>query len=83
MLRDEYERRLVEIRVAFELNGDGLQAAAARTALVDSMILRTWAVEAEADPRLRSGFALVAIGGYGRGLLFPYSDIDLMCCVEE
>ena len=82
MLRAEYERRLTEIRRGFEQSGDGLKAAAARAALVDSLILRTWAVEAEADPKLRSGFALCAVGGYGRGLLFPYSDIDLLCCVE-
>ncbi len=46
-------------------------------------MLRLWEGETAADPQLRKGVALTAIGGYGRGLLFPYSDVDLMCCVEK
>jgi len=81
-LRGEYDRGLAEIRRGFELHGDGLRAAAARVTLVDALVLRLWAAETAADPRLLRGVALTAVGGYGRGLLFPYSDVDLLVCLD-
>lgn len=81
--RGEYERRMVEIRRGFELSGDGLKAAAARAALVDELVMRFWNEEVKANPKLSVGIAVTAIGGFGRGHLFPYSDVDLMFCVEK
>jgi [protein-PII] uridylyltransferase len=74
---------MVEIRRGFELNGDGLRAAAARSALVDEFVMRFWADEVAAEPKLAKGVAVTAVGGYGRGELFPYSDVDLLFCVEK
>jgi [protein-PII] uridylyltransferase len=74
---------MVEIRRGFELNGDGLRAAAARSALVDEFVMRFWAAEVAAEPKLAKGVAVTAVGGYGRGQLFPYSDVDLLFCVEK
>ena len=81
--RGEYERRMVEIRRGFELNGDGLRAAGARAALVDELVMRFWHEEVMAEPKLAFGVAVTAIGGYGRAQLFPYSDVDLLFCVDK
>jgi [protein-PII] uridylyltransferase len=74
---------LAEIRRGFELKGDGLRAAAARAALVDEHVVRFWTAETAAQPALRVGVAIAAIGGYGRAQLFPFSDVDLLVCVDK
>ncbi len=58
--------------------GDGRPVLAQRTALVESIALRLWKemiAPEEGDPK---NLSLVALGGFGRGWLFPYSDIDLL-----
>jgi [protein-PII] uridylyltransferase len=50
---------------------------------VDEYVLRFWAAETAANPKLLQGVALTAVGGYGRSQLFPYSDVDLFFCVEK
>ncbi len=46
-------------------------------------MLQLWEAETRTDPKLLEGVAITAVGGYGRGLLFPYSDVDLLVCVEK
>ena len=45
--------------------------------------MRFWNEELRAEPKLREGIAMAAIGGYGRAELFPYSDVDLLFCVDK
>jgi [protein-PII] uridylyltransferase len=82
-VRAGYERRLVDIRREFQHDGDGIKAAEARSELVDKLVLRLWASEVESAPELAKGVGIAAVGGYGRESLFPYSDVDLLFCVEK
>ncbi len=52
----------------------------ARTGVVDRFVIETWEQTISAGQRERS--ALLAVGGYGRRELFPYSDIDLLILEE-
>src|SRR5713226_5699352 len=81
-LRDLYARESAAIEQEFSVTGEGRSALARRTALVDSIVQRLWkeiiAGSSPADPDNPKNFALVATGGFGRGWLFPHSDIDLL-----
>ena len=77
-LRDLYTRESAAIQQRFAAIGDGRATVAERTALVDSIILRLWNEIISPDQTSPKNFALVATGGYGRGWLFPHSDIDLL-----
>jgi [protein-PII] uridylyltransferase len=77
-LRSALSEETARIQHDFEASGDGRAAVAQRTRLVEDILKRLWRdlISPETDgPR---NFALVATGGFGRGWLFPYSDIDLL-----
>ena len=77
-LRDLYTKDSAAIQQEFTATGDGCAALARRTALVDSILLRLWSEIISPDLATPSDFALVATGGYGRGWLFPHSDVDIL-----
>src|SRR5690349_25001144 len=57
---------------------DPVRNLADQAALVDEALGRLWR-EAEVDP----AFALIAVGGYGRGALFPHSDVDVLVLLPD
>ena len=77
-LKAEYLAGSERLRMEFENTRSGRSVLQGRTALVDSLAHQLWRHHINPDLSLPEGFALVAIGGYGRGVLAPYSDIDLL-----
>src|ERR1700749_242885 len=46
--------------------------------MVDPLLQRLWR-----DTMAQTPFALIAVGGYGRGALFPHSDVDVLVLVPD
>ncbi|MBB5343188.1 [protein-PII] uridylyltransferase [Tunturibacter empetritectus] len=82
-MRGIYQRRMLEVRGAFEAGGaSGAVTIAARAAALDELVRGLWAQAIERDSRMGNGISLVAVGGYGRRELFPYSDVDLLFLLD-
>jgi [protein-PII] uridylyltransferase len=81
-LIDELRSSLSEgsglIASEFAVTSDGRAAVAQRTRLMDDILMRLWRDFISPGENTPRDFALVATGGFGRGWLFPYSDIDLL-----
>jgi len=83
LVRAAYQRKMLEVRGAFEAGGaSGAVTIAARAAALDELVRGLWAQAVERDPRLGNGISLIAVGGYGRRELFPYSDVDLLFLLD-
>jgi [protein-PII] uridylyltransferase len=77
-LRSSLAEESARIARDFAATGDGRAAVAQRTQLIEDILGRLWRECVSSDEWGPQGFALVATGGFGRGWLFPYSDIDLL-----
>jgi [protein-PII] uridylyltransferase len=81
-LRDLYQQESADLRQTFERGGDGAAAIRRRASIVDNLVREIWTSITGTPERLN--IALVAVGGFGRRELFPYSDIDvLFLCAND
>jgi [protein-PII] uridylyltransferase len=82
-LRDLYTEESARIEREFQAQSDGLKAIQERAALVDKLLIELSRDLLAPDPNNIEKLCVVALGGYGRRELFPYSDIDLLFLWED
>src|SRR5260370_40077360 len=77
-LRELYAKEFARLQQDFYASSDGRAAVGGRTALVEFIAGRLWNESISLQPGGPPDFALVALGGFGRATLYPYSDVDLL-----
>jgi [protein-PII] uridylyltransferase len=85
-LADLHDHCAVEserIRHGFNATADGTTASRERSALVDSIISGLCQRLLPAELQRFSGVSIVGLGGYGRGLLLPHSDVDMLVVFDN
>jgi [protein-PII] uridylyltransferase len=78
--RAELDAASSDIRERFLAGESVVTLVHARSVLVDSVLAHLWQLHA---PDCKGDVALVAVGGYGRAELHPYSDVDIMLLLPK
>src|SRR5205807_7607605 len=66
------------LRLKHQAGGGGREICARRGELVDVILRHVFNAAASAVGQAKTSLALIALGGYGRGELNPFSDVDVM-----
>ena len=77
-LRCELQAGQKALRERYESTANARAMLHGRAKLVDSALQRLWQATT-----LPPDYALVAVGGYGRGELYPASDVDILILVPD
>jgi [protein-PII] uridylyltransferase len=81
-LRDQYIQQMALVRQTYDRTGDGTAAIRRRSSIVDRLLIELWRRAFGADASAK--VSMLALGGYGRKDLFPFSDIDvLFACADD
>lgn len=66
------------LRLKHQAGGGGREICARRGELVDVILRHVFTAATSAVGQPKTSLALIALGGYGRGELNPFSDVDVM-----
>ncbi|HUY03668.1 MAG TPA: [protein-PII] uridylyltransferase [Rhodocyclaceae bacterium] len=77
-LRAALQQGGAQLEAAYRASANAAAMAHGRAALVDSVLIEIWRHYALPAP-----LALVAVGGYGRGELYPASDVDILLLLPD
>jgi len=75
-LREQYTQQMALVRQTYDRTGDGTAAIRRRSSVVDRLLIELWRRAFGADASAKA--SVLALGGYGRKDLFPFSDIDVL-----
>ena len=77
-LRTRLQSGQKSLQTAYETNGNTRAMLHGRAHLVDDALRNLWQAQ-----HLPTGYVLIAVGGYGRGELYPASDVDILILVPS